>query len=466
MFRIIVLLKQMFYRQRLIFKLFLILGFMVPFLLFAGGQKEKAPTSGSQKVTRIEEEGDLSLTGWSYAVDYAKELVQQYVNAYGVKTEFEGLPSGAKYNELLVTKFLAHEPIDVLYLEDFTLTPFIASGWLTPLSAYAPAEKLKELTAQMQDSFVTAWTVNNELYALPYYQTVWLPIYNKKMFTEAGINQFPQTWAELKTAALKIKQAGILEYPITFAIGLTWTNKYQVYSMVLSEGGRLFDEKLDPVFEKFDSEFRKILEWLIDGLFVSKFIDPKSLETDENANWRAFAEGQAAMTMIPGYRASQIYDQSLSKVADSASLAITPGKTNETVSWSRGYVVSAFTDAPSKIWTLIDFMGGSGKDGNFPGRRGWMANYALDSGYKHLWNEPDVRSTLAAKLGEENIATMRKQTEQSRSIPQAPWMAAWVIDFERELHRMLTREISLDSGVKNLADSWQAKRKRFPDYHK
>lgn len=432
---------------------------LTSFSAFAGGAQEKAVGQVPKAVG-----GDLTVVGWSYAVDYAKELVQKFEEEYGVPAEFLGLPTGAKYNELLIMKFLSREPIDVLYLEDFSLTPFIASGWIQPLSAYAPPGAIEELVPLIQDSFVSFWTVNNELYALPYYQTVWLPAYNTEMFAAAGIDKFPSTWEELKEAALAIKDAGIVKYPITFPIGLTWTIKYQVYSMVFSEGGRLFNDNLDPVLDGEASGFRKVMNWLLDGLYVSKIINPKSLETNENENWRAFAEGQCAFTMIPGYRAAQVFDVSLSKVADKAALDLTPGKTNETVSWSRGYVVSTFTDASDQLWKLIDFLGGKGKSGEFPSRRGWMSNYSLDSGYKHMWQESDVRKALSSKIGEDNIDILRQQTQLSRSVPQAPWMAAWVIDFERELHRALTKEISLDAAIKNLTDSWETKRKRFPDF--
>ena len=346
----------------------------------------------------------LTLVGWAYAPDYAKSLLQQFTDEYGTEATFDGLPSGATYSQLLATKFLSREPIDVLYLEDFSLTPFIASGWVKPLSDFAPAGAIDALEQKMTPSFVSAWTVNGELYALPYYQTVWLPVYNKDIFAKAGIDAFPDSWEGLKQAALKIKQAGILDYPITLPIGNTWTDKYQLFSMVFSQGGSMFDDKLNTVFDQPDSAFRNSMNWLLDGIYTSNFINPKSLETNEDDNWRAFAEGQSAITMIPGYRAAQVFDSSVSKVSDAAALALTPGTTHETVAWSRGYVIGAYENAPDdQVWQLIDFLGGSGKDNAYPGRRGWMQNYFLDSGYSFMWNEPDVNA--ASPNGSERTST-------------------------------------------------------------
>lgn len=406
----------------------------------------------------------LTLVGWAYAPDYAKSLVQQFTSEYGIQATFDGLPSGATYSQLLATKFLSREPIDVLYLEDFSLTPFIASGWLKPLADFAPAGAIDALEQKMTPSFVSAWTVNGKLYALPYYQTVWLPIYNKDMFAKAGIDAFPTTWEGLKQAALKIKQAGILTYPITLPIGNTWTDKYQLFSMVYSQGGAMFDGQLNPVFDQPDSAFRASMTWLLDGLYTSEFINPKSLETNEADNWRAFAEGQSAITMIPGYRAAQVFDASVSKVSDVAALAMTPGSTHDTVAWSRGYVIGAYENATNdQVWQLIDFLGGSGKNDSYPGRRGWMQNYFLDSGYSFMWNEPSVNAALSKRFGP-NVDIIKEQTASSKSLPQAPWMASWVLNSEQEINRALTREISVDQAIANLTKSWNADRKRFPNY--
>ena len=79
----------------------------------------------------------------------------------------------------------------MLYLEDFSLTPFVALGWVEPLSDFAPAGAIDALEKQMTPSFVSAWTVNGDRYALPYYRTVWLPIYNKDIFAKAGSIRSP-----------------------------------------------------------------------------------------------------------------------------------------------------------------------------------------------------------------------------------------------------------------------------------
>ena len=418
-------------------------------LVFTSGQSEVQAASG----------GDLTMVGWAYAVDYVKELIQNFEKEYNIPAEFVSLPTGAKYNELLVAKFLAHEPVDVVYIEDHNLGAYIEAGWIKPLSVYGPQDQIDKLKDILQDSFTSTWTVNGDLYALPYYQAVWIPIYNKEIFAKAGVSEFPSTWEDLKKACLEIKKQGLLEYPMTISLGQTWVDKMQLASMVFSLGGSMFNADSVPVFDKPDSAFRIAMDWLLDGLYVSKIINIKSLETNESENWRIFAEGQSAVTMLPSYRQAQIFDKSLSKVTENASVAIMPGKTHETMTWTRGFGVSAFTDAADRVWDLIDFLGGDGKDGSFYARKGWMSNLGLDSGYGHLWNDPDVREGLTKKISEESINITREQTKLSRSFVQpVPWMAAWVVDLEREISRALVKEISVDEAIKNLTSSWEKKK--------
>ena len=426
-------------------------------LAFVGGQSEVQAASGGEEALKTG--GDLTIVGWPYAVDYVKELIRDFEEEYNIPAEFVSIPSGAKYNELLVVQFLAREPNDVIYIEDHNLGAYVNAGWIKPLNVCGPQDQIDKLKGMIQDSFNSVWTINGDLYGLPYYQAVWIPIYNKEIFTKAEISEFPSTWEDLKEACLEIKKRGIVEYPMTLTLAQTWANKLQLASMVFSIGGSMFNADYDPIFDKPDSAFRTAMDWLLDGLYVSKIINIKSLETNSDENWRVFAEGQSAVTMLQSYYAAQIFDKSLSKVTENASLAMMPGTTHEVMTWTRGFGVSAFTDAADKVWDLIDFLGGDGKDGSFYARKGWMAKLGLDSGYAHLWNDPDVREGMK-NIGEENINITREQSKLSRSFLQpVPWMAAWIGDLEREISRALVKEITVDEAIKNLTSSWEKKKR-------
>ncbi|MCG2791176.1 MAG: hypothetical protein L6305_05440, partial [Actinomycetia bacterium] len=120
---------------------------------------------------------------------------------------------------------------------------------------------------------------------------------------------------------------------------------------------------------------------------------------------------------------------------------------------------NAILNVKSTTCQLCNYPGFKKKDGSFYARKGWMSTLGLDSGYSHLWNDPDVREGLAKKIGEESINITREQTKLSRSFIQpVPWMSAWVVDLEREISRALVKEISVDESIKNLTLSWEKKK--------
>jgi len=65
-----------------------------------------------------------------------------------------------------------------------------------------------------------AWTTvtyENKNYGMPWILDTKYLFYNKAMLKKAGISTPPATWAELKADAQKIKDAGIVKYPIAWS---------------------------------------------------------------------------------------------------------------------------------------------------------------------------------------------------------------------------------------------------------
>jgi multiple sugar transport system substrate-binding protein len=353
--------------------------------------------------------------------------------------------------------------VDVMYIEDYSFLPFLYAGWIKPLDGIPTARpKLAAYMEDMEDFFRKFWTHQGKLYALPYYTTVWIPVYNTEMFQKAGIARFPESWEELREVALKLKSAGVIEYPITLPLGLQWTIAYQLDAMTFSEGGDIIDPKTySPVLQRINSPFIRQMRWLLDGLYEARFINPKSLETDEATNWQVFANGQSAIGMIPAYRLAQIFDPRVSKVTDRTAIALMPGKTRQTAGWSRGYATTSFAKDTEKAWKLIEFFGGRDDTGAYTVRKDWMSKFNLFGGYKSLWRDPAVVSALA-KRGDP--AVLQRQIELTKGEVPAPWTVTWIEDFRQEIHRALTRQITPEQAAANVAQRWTVGRTRFQDF--
>jgi multiple sugar transport system substrate-binding protein len=405
----------------------------------------------------------IVLYAWSFAVDQLKEHIALFEKATGIRVELGALPTGAQYNALMISTFMSRGRVDVMYIEDYSFLPFVYAGWIKPLDDIAAARpKLASYKEDMEDFFKKFWTHQGKLYALPYYTTVWIPVYNTEMFQRAGIAQFPETWDDLRDAALKLKSAGVIDFPISLPLGLQWTIAYQLYAMTFSEGGDIIDPKTyQPVLQRINSPFVRQVRWLLDGLYESKIINPKSLETDEASNWQVFANGQSAIGMVPAYRLAQIFDARVSRVVDKTAVALMPGRTHETVGWSRGYATTLFASDRERAWKLIEFFGGRDNTGAYTVRKDWMMKYHLFGGYKSLWRDPDVVSAMARRG---DPAVLQRQISLTKGEVPAPWTVTWIEDFRQEIHRALTRQITPEQAAANVAHKWSAGRTRFRDF--
>ena len=87
---------------------------------------------------------------------------------------------------------------------------------------------------------LSALTVDGKLYGVPIYHTVTTTLYNKKLLTKAGITKPPETWAEIKAAAPKLKQAGVatLDYSASPETSLNLS----FYPLLWQAGGSVFAE--------------------------------------------------------------------------------------------------------------------------------------------------------------------------------------------------------------------------------
>ncbi|MGO4430317.1 ABC transporter substrate-binding protein, partial [Streptomyces sp. MCAF7] len=59
------------------------------------------------------------------------------------------------------------------------------------------------------ESIARAGEVKRVQYGLPFVSSARLFFYNQKLFDEAGVTSVPETWAELKAAAVKLKAIGV-----------------------------------------------------------------------------------------------------------------------------------------------------------------------------------------------------------------------------------------------------------------
>lgn len=119
-------------------------------------------------------------------------------------------------------------------------------------------------------------------------------VYNKKMFTEAGITELPKTFSQLEDAAKKLQAKGY----IPFANGYKeWWILEQTFTQVMASKGGDYPQTFADINagKKKLSDIKEAMN-IFDLLDITlKYGNPKALETDFNTQVALFAQGKAAM---------------------------------------------------------------------------------------------------------------------------------------------------------------------------
>ncbi|MFI6483172.1 ABC transporter substrate-binding protein [Nonomuraea sp. NPDC050663] len=135
--------------------------------------------------------------------------------------------------EKVTTALAAKKGFDLVVLGPDQIPQYAQQGTLEPVDDIIAAEKASYLPNSL-----AALTVDGKLYGVPVYQTITAPIYNKKLFADAGVTEIPDTLAELKEAAPKLaaNKVAVLDYPGKPEVSLNQS----FYPIFWANGGSIF----------------------------------------------------------------------------------------------------------------------------------------------------------------------------------------------------------------------------------
>lgn len=159
-------------------------------------------------------------------------------------------------DEKIATAIAAGKGPDLVVLGPDQLPQYQATGGLKPLTTALEGDKDKFLPAALE-----AGTIDGQTYALPIYHTVTTTVYNKKVFTEAGVDTLPTTWDEIKAAAPKLAANGVAIMDYSGSPEMTLNLSF--YPLLWQAGGTVFNE--DGKSVAFNGpEGKSALQFLVD----------------------------------------------------------------------------------------------------------------------------------------------------------------------------------------------------------
>ncbi|OOY03183.1 extracellular solute-binding protein [Thioclava sp. F28-4] len=217
-----------------------------------------------------------------------------------------------------------------------------------------------KITPEMKDGVLPgAWTTvqyDGKSYGMPWILDTKYLFYNKAMLKKAGIDTPPATWAELKEDAQKIKDAGIVEYPIAWS----WAQAEAAvcdYTTLLSAYGGDFIKDGAPDFQNGGG--LKALQYMVDT-YDAGLTNPNSKEFLEEDVRNVFQNGDAAFALNWTYMYNLANDPKESKVAGDVGVVPAPGVDGvskaSAVNGSMGLGITTTSKHPDEAWDYITFM--------------------------------------------------------------------------------------------------------------
>ena len=281
-------------------------------------------------------------------------------------------------------------------------------------------------------------------YGTPYYGDIYVYMYDKKALQQAGITKAPATLDGLKDAALEIKKAGAVQYPILKGFKTNVDGLSEFWSMVFASGGRLFNEALDPVYPNEDKTALGVLEWLVEAMHGWKILDPRGLELDETQARDVYLSGQGIFTSNVGNVIPRANNPQMSKRAGDIQMMRFPGLQDlgkGPMGWSRLYGISSETKVKDAAWRLIHYLGGKDAKGEYFSAKDWYLKYGIGYPFKSLDQDPDIQA--AQKKTGYDLDVLRQQFANSRARENitATWYSEWDRFTQQQIQSALLRQV-------------------------
>lgn len=403
--------------------------------------------------------GTVRFEGW----DYEPPLVEANITTFmqknpSIKVAYTPITS-AQYRQKVVAEFTGKNGPDALYVYDDSLGTWVQSGYLQPIDGLPGVD---EVYQGIYEANAKAMTYQGKRYGLPYYTDCIGLIYNAEILQKAGIAAPPKSLDELEAQSIKIKAAGLVQYPLAFAAQLQDTWQSWIWALVYASGGQLFSDDMKPVMNGPDPIPLQAFEWLHRAANVSKIVDPASLQLTPVPLDTAVKAGQYAFNFGARYALQDYNDPAKSKSAGKLKLAPIPsldGSLRGTVGSTRMYCLAADTKVKDQAMTLLNYLGGY-TNGVPETARYWFLKRGLGFTFKDLAKDKEITDALA-KFVDPAIYASLADVAKARNVVHAPWYAEFEASLQKTTQQVITNQTTAPAAVAALADSATALAKKY-----
>ena len=404
---------------------------------------------------------DLKFQVWSYSVPTIQSNIKRFEALHPDVNIQLSDTSWFDYHDVLATKFTGGDAPDIAYSSDHWLREWVATKWIAPLDQYFP--QFKKYQSEWAPYAREGMTLNGHLYGLPYYADLIDFLYNANQVKKAGFSGAPKTWDDVKKISLTLKRKGIVQYPLNIPLKKDDPWLIEIfYSMVYGNGGHMFDQNDNPVFDRAGSPAEKTLQWLQDAMTKWKILNPAGPESAEPDVVKTMGAGRSAFTVLAKYNLAEL-NLGQHKEAGHFKLALMPGKTHSTVGFVRFYALTTHgagrgSDVVKNAGDFLQYFGGK-TGGQYTVEKRWALEKGLGFANLPLYNDPQVKKSIN-KWG--SVALERSQAKLAHvKEGLTKFWGVWDISAREELDKAILGQESPSKALKNMANRWKQLKKQY-----
>ncbi|MCD6155724.1 MAG: extracellular solute-binding protein [Candidatus Atribacteria bacterium] len=310
---------------------------------------------------------------------------------------------------------------DVILLDCIWPAEFAEAGWLLDVTDRLSEEDRADIFPEVLSSV----TYKGRLYGMPWLNDWEYFFYNKKMLEDVGATP-PAYWPEVIEISKKLKDAGIVKYPIIDAWGQGEAVVIQWLQYAMAMGGELFDESGNPIMNQ--GAPLKALEFMVDNMKAGYF-NPACVESFYEEVRRVFSAGQAAFGLNWTYMYNLANDPQESQIAGNAVLALIPGfpegRRSATCNGGMGLSIMKTSKHPDEAWKYVTYLASKEVQKKH-------SQNALPI-WKSLYDDPELIAQQP-----EVVKVAKEQIRYVFDRPQVPWYSQFSLIMSEELQAALT----------------------------
>lgn len=249
------------------------------------------------------------------------KFAEQFEKDTGIKVAVDFVAWSDISNKTLTTLAAGGGGYDIVFMPSADASKLIAGNWFEPINDLIPeAQKADWLPAVLN-----FYTADGNVMAMPWYAGGAHMAYNKTILEAAGVDPASvKTWDDFMAACKTIKEKGAADFCFTPSAKYAGEFYYNWGTMVLSRGGKFFDDSGAPIFQN-STEALDSYTFIKNGVDAGYF-DPAGVAMDDYETLIQFGTGKIAFLLDSTWSATQANkNKDLSTITGNVGYILVPG---------------------------------------------------------------------------------------------------------------------------------------------